>query len=307
MVDLAIVIVSFKTRDVLRDCLRSIHESEGSISCEVVVVDNCSADGTVEMVQAEHPWVQYVISTDHNGGYAYANNIGLRALGYGAGRALEALPRHVLLLNPDTVLPRNALQTMVDFLDANPDVGAVGPRLVRQDGSLDKACRRSFPTPAVSFYRLSGLSRLFPNSRRFGRYNMTFLDEYEQTDVEALVGAFMMMRSAALEQAGLLDETFFMYGEDLDLCYRIQQQGWRIVYNPAVTVLHLKGAASRQTSRRAILAFYESMRIFHNKHYRAQSFFLVNWVIDLGISLLRTNALIGDRLRPAERKRVASA
>ncbi len=307
MIDLAIVIVNYNTRDVLRDCLRSIRESVGDITCEVVVVDNCSSDDSVAMVRSEHPWVQHVLATDHNGGYAFANNMGLRVLGYGIGRSPEALPRYVLLLNPDTVLPPTALQAMVSLMDANPELGAAGPKLVRQDGSLDKACRRSFPTPAISFYRFSGLSKLFPHSPRFGRYNMTFLDENVQTDVDAVVGAFMIIRSEALEQAGLLDETFFMYGEDLDLCYRIKQQGWRIVYYPAVTVLHLKGAASRKTSRRAIIAFYESMRIFHNKHYRAQTFFLVNWIIDLGISLLRANALLGDRLRPATRKRVASA
>ena len=307
MIDLAIVIVNYNTRDVLRDCLRSIRESVGDITCEVVVVDNCSSDDSVAMVRAEHPWVQHVLATDHNGGYAFANNMGLRILGYGIGRSPEALPRYVLLLNPDTVLPPTALQAMVSLMDANPELGAAGPKLVRQDGSLDKACRRSFPTPAISFYRFSGLSKLFPHSPRFGRYNMTFLDENVHTDVDAVVGAFMIIRSEALEQAGLLDETFFMYGEDLDLCYRIKQQGWRIVYYPAVTVLHLKGAASRKASRRAIIAFYESMRIFHNKHYRAQTFFLVNWVIDLGISVLRANALLSDRLRPATRKRVASA
>ena len=196
---------------------------------------------------------------------------------------------------------------MLSFMDHHPDIGVCGPKLVRRDGSLDKACRRSFPTPLISFCRLSGLAKLFPGSRRFGQYNLTYLDEDEQADVDAVVGAFMLIRSEALEQAGLLDEGFFMYGEDLDLCYRIKQRGWRTVYNPAVTVLHIKGAASRKASKRAIVAFYDAMRRFHNKHYRSRTFFLVNWVIDLGILGLRTSALIRDRFQSTKRKRVASA
>jgi len=230
----------------------------------------------------------------------------LHACGYDLSER-EPLARYALLLNPDTVLPPSALADMVAFMDANSDVGVAGPKLVRQDGSLDKACRRGFPTPLVSFYRLSGLSKLFPKSERFGRYNMTFLDVDQQTDVDAVVGAFMLMRSKALEDAGLLDEAFFMYGEDLDLCYRIVERGWRVVYYPRVTVLHIKGAASRKRSERSIVAFYDAMRIFHRKHYRARTFFLVNWIIDLGIALLQNVALTVNRLRPAEEKRVASA
>lgn len=306
MPDLAIIIVNYNTRDLLGGCLRSIRQSMGEISYRVVVVDNCSSDGSPDMVRAEHPWVHQLVVPERNGGYAYANNIGLRAVGYG-GRSPESLPRYALLLNPDTVLPREALQKAWAFMEANPDVGVLGPKLVREDGNLDKACRRSFPTPEVAFYRFSGLGRLFPGSRRFGRYNLTYLDADEQTDLDAVAGAFMLIRTAALEQGGLLDEAFFMYGEDLDLCYRIKQHGWRVVYYPAITVLHVKGAASRKTSRRAIIAFYDAMRIFHDKHYRARTFFLVNWAIDLGVVLLRHSALLGDWLRSTERKRVASA
>jgi len=169
------------------------------------------------------------------------------------------------------------------------------------------ACRRSFPTPIVSFFRLSGLASLFPLSPTCARYNLTFLDENDQADVDALVGAFMLLRGSALVQAGILDESFFMYGEDLDLCYRIKERGWRIVYYPEVTVLHLKGASSRQASRKAIVAFYDAMKIFHDKHYRATTFAPINWLIDLGVALLKAKALLVDRLRPAERRHVASA
>lgn len=305
MLDLAIIIVSYNVCDELRNCLASIRDSRTALRYAVAVVDNCSGDGSVAMVRQEFPWVQ-VVEAERNGGYAYANNLGLRAFGFGEQTAAER-PRYALLLNPDTVLPPDALERTVAYLDAHPDVGALGPKLIRRDGTLDKACRRSFPTPLVSFYHLAYLDRLFPRSPRFARYNLTYLDPDLETEVDALVGAFMLMRGEALQAAGLLDETFFMYGEDLDLCYRIRQGGWRIVYYPGVRVLHIKGAASRKASARAIAAFYDAMRIFHRKHYWAGSPFLVNWAVEAGVALLRTQALLRDRLRPPERKRVASA
>ena len=305
MLDLGIVIVNYNTREDLARCLDSLAASEGRDRHAVVVVDNGSQDGSVEMVREGYPWVRLLVS-ERNGGYAYANNLGLCSLGY-AQDVSASLPRYALLLNPDTILPPDALQTMVAYMDAHPEVGVSGPRLVRRDGSLDRACRRGFPTPRVSFYHLVGLARLFPHSPRFGRYNMTYLDEHVETEVDAVVGAFMLMRSEALEQAGLLDETFFMYGEDLDLCYRIKQHGWRIRYYPEVTVLHVKGAASRKNSLRATMAFYDAMKIFHDKHYRAESPFVVNWAVDLGVAALRTKALLSNRLRSPERRRVASA
>jgi len=310
MLDLAVIIVNYNTSEDLRRCLQSIapvgEGVQGERLCRVMVVDNGSSDASPAMVRSEFPWVE-LIEAGRNTGYAYANNLGLRALAYGSGKSASDLPRYALLLNPDTIVPRGALAQMIAFMDAHPDVGVVGPKLVRQDGSLDKACRRGFPTPAVAFYRFSGLDRLFPHHERFGRYNMSFLDPDVQADVDAVVGAFMFMRSEALERAGLLDEAFFMYGEDLDLCYRIKALGWRVVYNPSVTVLHVKGAASRKNSRRAIVAFYDAMRIFHNKHYRPKTLFLVNWLVDVGIFLMCQLALLRDRLASPSEKRVASA
>ena len=303
MQDLVIVIVNYNTREDLARCLETIPEASTGLICQTIVVDNASSDGSAEMARTRYPWAT-VIEADHNGGYAYANNIGLRAAVFREG---EDQPRYALLLNPDTLLPPAALTQMVRLMDSHPDVGVSGPKLVRQDGSLDKACRRSFPTPAVSFFRIVGLSKLFPKSRVFGRYNLTFLDENEQAEVDAVVGAFMLMRGEALAQAGLLDEAFFMYGEDIDLCYRIKQHGWRIMYYPQVTVVHVKGASSRKASDRAIAAFYDAMRIFHNKHYRAQTPAPFNWAIDGGVALLKWTALTLNRLRSPERKHVASA
>lgn len=148
-------------------------------------------------------------------------------------------------------------------------MGAVGPRLLLPDGSLDLACRRSFPSPEVAFYHMSGLARLWPHSPRFGRYNLTYLAPDQEAEVDALVGACMLLRAQVLAEVGLLDEQFFMYGEDLDWCYRIKQYGWRIVYYPRVSIHHYKRAASTRRAIPSIRAFYDAMRIFHRKHYAA--------------------------------------
>jgi GT2 family glycosyltransferase len=192
-------------------------------------------------------------------------------------------------------------------MEQRPEAGVAGPRLVRADGSLDKACRRSFPTPEVALYRLSGLSRLFPNSERFGRYNLTYLSADVTTELDAVVGAFMMIRRETLAEVGLLDERYFMYAEDLDFCYRAKQMGWEVWYNAAVTILHYKGQSSQQRSKFANAKFYETMRLFHDKHFKQQTFFLANWLIYAGIHLLGAWASLRDRLRPEAQRGVASA
>ncbi len=216
-IDLAIVILNYKTRDLLRGCLRSLREQVG-LSFTACVVDNASPDGSADMVASEFPEI-VLIRNPHNNGYSTGNNLGLRHFGFPANGSA----RYAMLLNPDTIVPPHALRKIVAFADANPDIGIVGPRLVLPNGSLDKACRRAFPTPEVSFYHLIGLSKLFPKSSRFGRYNMTYLDEHVQADVDSVVGACMMVRADAIARAGLLDEQFFMYGEDLDWCLRVKQ------------------------------------------------------------------------------------
>jgi len=306
MLDLGIVIVSYNVRDLLRDCLASVFDSRGDLTFKVCVVDNDSHDGSADMVSAEFPQVD-LIRTE-NRGYARGNNFGLRALGFREqGGAKPPAPRFALLLNPDTILPPAALADMLAFMDGRPEMGVAGPRLVRQDGSLDRACRRSFPTPEVAFYRLSGLSRLFPRSKRFGRYNLTYLPPGVSTEVDSVVGAFMLIRREVLAQIGLLDERYFMYAEDLDFCYRAKQAGWQVWYNSDVTILHYKGQSSRQRSVFANAQFYQTMRLFHDKHYKNQTFFLFNWLIYAAVTLLQGWALLRNRLRPAERRGVASA
>ena len=270
MLDLGIVIVSYNTCDLLRTCLRSVYASQGDFTFKVCVVDNASPDNSAEMIATEFPQARLIVNAE-NVGYPSANNQGLKAFGFGnTTNPGSHLPRFALLLNPDTELPPDALVRMLGFMAEHCDAGAAGPKLSLPDGSLDLACRRSLPTPEICFYKLMGLSRLFPSSRRFGRYNMTYLDPDQITQVGSVVGAFMLVRAEAIAQAGLMDGQFFMYGEDLDWAYRIQAAGWKIYYNPAVTVLHVKRAASRH-SRRAQVEFYRAMAIFYRKHYAAQT------------------------------------
>ncbi len=275
MLDLYIVIVNYNTRDLLRQCLASVYDSRGAFTFEVCVVDNCSTDGSAGMARAEFP-AAILIESAVNGGYAYANNLGLRR---GQGQA-----RYYLLLNPDTLLPPAALADMLAFMEAHPDAGAAGPRLVLEDGSLDLACRRSFPTPEVSFYRLAGLSRLFPRSRRFGRYNLTYLDPAETSEVDSVVGAFMWVRAEAITAAGLLDERFFMYGEDLDWAFRIKAAGWKVYYNADVTILHHKRAASRH-SLKAQVEFYRAMYLGFRKNYADGAPFWLTALITAAIAV----------------------
>ncbi len=286
MLDLAIVIVNYNTRDLLRACLRSVYASQGDFSYHVTVVDNASQDDSVAMVRQEFPQAR-VISAPKNGGFAYANNIGLRAYGFGQHKPLAELPRYALLLNPDTELPSTALADMLALMDARPDLGASGPRLILPDGRLDKACRRAFPSPMSFVYRGLGLSKLFPHHPRFAQYNLTYLPEDQETEVDSVVGAFMLVRREALEAAGLLDEAFFMYGEDLDWAFRIKQAGWKIWYYPKVVVYHHKGAASRGNVR-ARRAFYDAMAIFVRKHYKQETHPLLYGIIMAGIALKGT-------------------
>lgn len=296
--DLGIVIVNWNTRDLLRDCLQSVVASE-DVTAHVVVVDNASTDGSADMVREfmrEHPDIT-LIANEENLGFPAANNQGFRLLGFEQGSDREDTPRYALALNPDTVLPPTALREMVAYMDADDTIGAAGPKLVLLDGRLDLACRRSFPSPEISFYRMIGLSKLLPHSRRFGRYNMTYLDPDVETEVDSVVGAFMMVRRDVIRRVGLFDETFFMYGEDLDWAYRIKQAGWKVMYNPRVTVTHVKRAASRQ-SRRAQHEFYRAMLIFYRKHYRTTTPWWLHSLILIGLALRGGRSLWRDLRQP---------
>lgn len=322
MPSLAVVILNYSRADLLADCLRSIYAAPTRCALDVWVVDNASPDDSAAMVRCDFPQVRLLVS-ERNGGYAYGNNLALRAiLGdketiyYDVPSSAEHLPLspspslslsvpdYTMLLNNDTVVPPGALDGLVDYAEAHADVGVVGPKLVLADGTLDKACRRSFPTPAVAFYRLIGLSALLPRSPRFGRYNLSHLDPNATADVDAVVGACMLLRTSVVREVGVLDETFFMYGEDLDWAYRIKQYGWRVVYYPTVTVLHYKRAASTRRAIPSIRAFYDAMRIFHRKHYAATTAAPLNALIELGITCKEAIALGRNLLRPPAARRV---
>jgi N-acetylglucosaminyl-diphospho-decaprenol L-rhamnosyltransferase len=260
--DLSLVILNYNTREHLRACLAAIQGEGsttfggGSIETEVIVVDNASTDGSAEMVEAEFPSAT-LIRSPRNGGFAYGNNQAL------AGCQGEA----VLILNPDTLPPPGSLRGLLAAFAAHPEAGIVGPKLLRPNGSMHLACRRSFPTPAVAFYRLSGLSRLFPRSPTFGRYNLTYVDPDLPIDVDSVCGACMLVRRAVIQRVGLLDERFFMYGEDLDWCLRARHAGWTVRYEPTVVVQHQHGAASRQRALRTTFHFFRAMDLFYRKHY----------------------------------------
>jgi len=290
VIDLGIVVVNYNTRERLRDCLQSLDANRGA-AFVVYVVDNSSTDGSAEMVRAQFSNVRLIESTV-NGGYSYANNLALRQI-----LALNPLPSFTLLLNPDTVLPPDALSQSMAFLSAHPDAGIVGPKLVMADGKLDLACRRSFPSPELAIYHSIGLDKWFSKSRRFGRYNLTFLDEDQTAEIDSVVGAFMMMRTEALCQAGLLDETYFMYGEDLDLALRIKKKGWKVFYYPAVQVIHYKRAASTG-SPKAQYEFWRAAYIFYKKHYASTTILPMHWLLVAGLAIKGRMKLVREMLRP---------
>ncbi|MEN8098154.1 MAG: glycosyltransferase family 2 protein [Chloroflexota bacterium] len=288
MLDLAIVIVNYNVRDLLYQCLQSVYASEGNVAYEVCVVDNASADNSCSMVSDDYPQAS-LIELDDNIGYPAANNVGLNHFGDWSSETPPA--RYALLLNPDTELKPDTLYQMIRYMDGQPDVGVAGPKLVLPNGQIDPACRRSFPTPEIIFYRVAQLSRIFPNSRRFARYNLTFLDEDQEAEVDSVVGAFMMVRAMAIARVGLLDERFFMYAEDLDWAKRIKEDGWRVMYNPYVVVKHVKRASSRQMPKRMRLEFERANLRFYRKHYQSNTPFLVNAAILAAIALRGGRAL----------------
>ena len=285
--DLAIVIVNYNVSDLLRRCLASVFAAEGDLKFAVCVVDNNSQDDSVLMVQREFPRV-HVIANKENLGYPAANNQGLALLGVTGDKP----PRYSLLLNPDTEVPPDGFIRLLDYMDEHQEVGVVGPKIVLLDGQLDLACRRDVSMPAL-VYRMLGLSYLFPRSPRFGRYNLTYLDDNQLAAVDSVVGAFMLVRGEAIERVGLLDDRFWMYGEDLDWSKRIRDAGWTVMYNPSVTVKHVKRASSRQNPR-AQTEFYRAMLIFYYKHYREETSLWLHWLVLLGVALKGGRAIWPD-------------
>lgn len=282
MHDLGIVIVNWNTSDELERCLETVFASKGDFSYQVVVVDNASTDGSPDMVREKFPKADVIVCED-NLGFPKGNNVGLRHLGYhGIGNVEADAPRYALLLNPDTEVPKDSLYRMVQFMDSRPEIGVAGPKLLLPDNTLDRACRRGFPTPMVSFYHFSGLAKLFPKNELFGRYNMTFADPNDELEVDSVVGAYLQIRKEAIAKIGLMDEAYFMYAEDIDWCYRVKEAGWLVWYYAPVTVYHIKRAASRK-SPKASFEFWRAMLIFYRKHYRKSTPFIIHIAILLAL------------------------
>lgn len=273
--DLSVIIVSYNVSSFLDQTLATLADSARDFEHEVFVVDNASTDDSVGMVRRNHPSVR-LISNSGNRGFSAANNQALRL----------ASGRYILLLNPDTVLRHDTIRTMIGFLDAHPDAGGAGCKVINPDGTLQLACRRGFPTPGVAFFKLAGLSNMFPGSRTFGAYNLTYLDPDRVAEVDAISGCFMMLRKETLDRVGYLDETFFMYGEDLDLCYRIKQDGGKIYYVPATEIIHFKGESTKTIpSAKSIRTFYTAMHLFVRKHHAGSFRFFPRWLLITAIYL----------------------
>jgi GT2 family glycosyltransferase len=287
MVDVSIIIVNYNTKQLTMDAVKSIFESDTKYKIETIIVDNASAEtGLEEQLLITYPSGIYLCN-EKNEGFSKANNKGIQI----------AQGRYILLLNSDTILECDTLQLMLDYMETHQDVGASGCKVVLPDGSLDKACKRGYPTPLASLCYMLGMHNRYPNDPRYNQYQLGHLNVDEEHEVDSLVGAFMLIRREAIEQVGILDEDFFMYGEDIDWCYRIKSAGWKIRYYPRTMILHLKGASSRKKPFKIIYEFHRAMILFYNKHYRKKYPFFVTWAVYAGIGLKLSISLILNKLK----------
>ena len=294
-VDISICIVTYRARDFLRDCLRSIYGTVDPVSVEIIVVDNHSEDDTVGMLTQEFPDVRLLVN-DRNTGYTVPNNQAIR----------ESSGRYIMLLNPDTLVKPNALAELVAFLDSHPEAGIVGPKVLNRDGTLQKQCRRSEARPWDTFTYFSGLSRLFPHDKRFAGYLMTYLSEDTAHEAEAVSGSCMLIRRTVIEQIGGLDEDFFAYQEDSDFCRRARMAGWKVFYNPAAHIVHYAGeGGSGVQPFRSIMEWHRSYYLYYRKHFAVDYPFWFNWIyyagmllkfaLGLFLNLFRKKKIVGTR------------
>jgi len=270
MIDISIIIINYNVKEFLLNLLASIGKAVKNISTEIIIVDNASDDGSIEILREKFPNIK-LIANKENVGFGVANN-----------QALEsAKGKYFLLINPDAIVKEDTLKKMLEFFDKTPQVGIAGCKVLNPDGSLQFACRRSFPGPWTSFTKIMGLSKLFPKSRLFARYNLTYLDENQTYEVDAVSGAFMMMRKEVYKKIGGFDEQFFMYGEDLDLCYRAQKSGFKVFYVHNTEIIHYKGESTKRSSLDETKIFYDAMHLFVRKHF--SSSFIVESILQIAI------------------------
>ena len=294
--DLSIIIVSYKTKDVLKNCLLSIKDNVSKkITYEIIVSDNGSNDKTTQMISDLRFKTSdlTLIENRENLGFSKANNVGVK----------ESKGRYILFLNPDTVIQKDTLEKMVEFMDKTKDAGAATCKVLLPSGNIDDSCHRGFPTPWNSFCHFSGLAKVFPKTKIFCGYNLSFLDMTKTHEIDALAGSFMIVKREAGEDVGWWDEDYFFYGEDLDFCYMLKEKGWKVYYVPDVSILHLKGVsggikkiskeistADKETKRTATKWRFDAMRIFYKKHYENKYPWIVTKLVYFGISLKQLSA-----------------
>ena len=281
---LSIVIVNYNVKHFLAQCLKSVFAAVKNITAEVLVVDNNSTDGSVEMLRQTEGIV--FIENKENTGFAVANNQAIR----------QAKGKYVLLLNPDTVVAEDTFEKCVCFMDAHAQAGALGVHMIDGRGNFLPESKRGLPTPMVAFYKMFGFSSLFPKSTVFGRYHLGFLSEKETHHAEILSGAFMFMRAEALEKSGLLDEAFFMYGEDIDLSYRIEKAGYKNYYFSDTSIIHYKGESTKKGSLNYVKVFYQAMIIFARKHFAKGGAGLFSLLINIAIVMRGLLTLVSSLL-----------
>lgn len=280
---LSIVIVNYNVEHFLEQCLFSVRKAIANIEAEVYVVDNNSVDGSLKMLAEKFPEVKVIANKD-NVGFSRANNQAIRV----------STGEYVLLLNPDTVVEDDTFTKTIEFMDTHPDAGGLGVKMVDGKGRFLPESKRGLPTPATAFYKMFGLAKLFPHSKRFARYYLGHLDNDEVNEVEILSGAFMLMRRETLDKCGLLDETFFMYGEDIDLSYRIILAGYKNYYYPKTRIIHYKGESTKKTSVNYVLVFYKAMEIFVKKHFANEGAKTYSFFINIAIYIKAFFALLSQ-------------
>ncbi len=271
---ISIVIVNWRTPALLKQCLDTVSKDEEAKSFEIYVIDNASHDESLSVLAREFPYVK-VIANDQNVGFSKACNQAIP----------KAKGKYILLLNPDTIVVDSAISKLGTFLDNHPLVGAVGPKILNEDGTLQLACRRSFPSPTAAFFRLTYLSKLFPENPHIAKYNMTYMDPQAEAEVDALSGSCMMVRKNIVKKIGLLDEDIFMFGEDIDWCWRVKQYGWQVFYYPQATIYHSHGASSRLRPVGATFDLHKGMAVFYRKHLAKNYWPIFNHLVYMAIWL----------------------
>ena len=254
--DVSVIIVNYNVKEFVQNLLNSLEKASKNLAVEVIIVDNASDDGSVELIREKFPNV-ILVANKTNLGFGKANNIGLQM----------AKGKYLLILNPDTLVQEDTFEKLISFFERTPDAGMIGCKTLNPDGTLQLSCRRSFPGPWTSFCKVTGLSSIFPKSKIFAKYNLTYLDENKTCEVDALSGSFMLMKKEAYEKVGGFDEQFFMYGEDLDLCYRVQKAGYKVYYVPETQIIHYKGESTKRSSLDETKVFYGAMNLFVKKHF----------------------------------------